>query len=231
MKNKLYLLLGALLLISLVSADFRITLTTPSVTFNTNLSEVASYYVGVENKNEFPININILAPTDLLISFEGDTSFELLPNETKDVPFSIKINTTGAYSKDITVSYSGNGSSFSVSEKLLFNIPEIGESSSSTKKSSGSSSTKTTTNTDGTETTEVNITDSLNVNESSGIGDAHITDEILPEEENSISKLILIFAVVLVILVGVFYFMSKEKKEVTEENKEKGGKTKNGKTS
>lgn len=106
--------------------ELRVTLITPQVTFNNKLGDNVSYFVGVENKNDFVVNVQIERLDEL--TYYNTTSFSLLPNETFNVYYSTIIDEVGNYSKSMNVLFSGEGSSFGVSAVLLFNVPEPVES-------------------------------------------------------------------------------------------------------
>lgn len=223
-KYFIFLFVG-LFLISLVSADLRVTLTTPQVSFDRNVSEVGigdivTYYVGVENKNSFPINIKIDGPTDLMIYFLEDTYFELQPGEVRDIPFSIKINTSGVYSREISVLFSGNGSSFSLSERLLFNIYEDETEAPiiKTKSGGGGSQSKD-------EPIIINVGDSVGVNtDVVYTGEVQPTEQpIIQEDKRGLDPAIrnLLLGVGLIIVLSVIAFiLDKYFKKKVEKNKE-----------
>lgn len=118
-KQIITLVLITLALVSVTSA-LRVTLSTPQATFRANLSDTINYYVGVENQNSFNVNITITSPEGLNITFQGPTQFELLPQEKRDVNYSILINKTGNYSYSIPVIFNGNATSFTLQSTLFF---------------------------------------------------------------------------------------------------------------
>lgn len=131
------------LCMSIVAADLRIVLTTPQAKFTVINGESIDYYIGVENKNNFTINVDIV-PSDLNIVFYNDTSFALQPNETRNVMYTITVNESGNYTKTISVTYSGNGETFTLQQQIYFEVSDVEKASpSTTSSSSGSSSKKT----------------------------------------------------------------------------------------
>jgi hypothetical protein len=122
MKKEIVSVMFIVLFIGLVSADIRVTLNTPQAAFRANYSDVINYYVSVENKNSFPVQV-ILSPKDLDIGFQSSSTFILQPNEKKEVNYSINVTQTGNYSRSILVTYKGNNETFTLQQTLFFFIP------------------------------------------------------------------------------------------------------------
>lgn len=130
------------LCMSIVAAELRVVLTTPQAKFTVINGESVDYYVGVENKNNFTINVDIV-PNALNIVFYNDTSFELQPNETRDIMYTITANETGNYTKTISVTYSGNNEDFTLQQQIYFIVSDIEQESSTSSSSSSKKSSKT----------------------------------------------------------------------------------------
>jgi hypothetical protein len=80
MKRYILTLICLLLLAGIVQADIRVVLDTPQVTFKNVTGSQFQYYLGIENKNSFPINITITLPSDLQITLDSPLTFELQEN-------------------------------------------------------------------------------------------------------------------------------------------------------
>jgi len=93
-------------------------LTTPSVTFRLNESDSINHYVGIANKNPFPIKIIIDIPEDLDITFHNITIFELEPNQTRNIHYTIKANEHGNFTYFIPVQFKSENQSFSLQSKI-----------------------------------------------------------------------------------------------------------------
>lgn len=116
------LLVVTSLLIVNVSA-LRVTLDSPQVSFtNKSVGDIVNYKIAVQNKNPYPVQVKIMAPSDLIVKFDGETNFMLNPNEKKEIPYEITITSGGDYTKQIKVEYIGNEESFAVYQQLLFNV-------------------------------------------------------------------------------------------------------------
>lgn len=120
MKFCILIILCILIIIQLASADLRVVLTTPQVSFSGTEGQSFNYYIGVENKNSFPINI-LISNSESEIKFDDLPSFELQPNESREINYIIKPR-PGVFTDFIPVSFSGNGSSFSLQQIIYFNI-------------------------------------------------------------------------------------------------------------
>lgn len=130
------------LCMSIVAADLRIVLTTPQAKFTVINGESIDYYIGVENKNNFTINVDIV-PSDLNIVFYNDTSFALQPNETRNVMYTITVNESGNYTKTISVTYSGNNEDFTLQQQIYFIVSDVEKESSTSSSSSSKKTSKT----------------------------------------------------------------------------------------
>lgn len=128
MKTKLLSILGILLIVLFMSSisALRMTLTTPQVTFNENVTSLVNYHLGVENKNNYTISIQINPPTDLIINFSDPLNFTLEPNQSKNIDYTILINRTGNYYSNIGVGFYSNSENFALQSILMFNVPCIG---------------------------------------------------------------------------------------------------------
>lgn len=127
MKLKFLVLILILMMVSMVNAEIRGVLLTPQATFRVNYGDTVNHYIGILNKNPFPVNISIIPSKDLNISFKEPTQFVLLPNQSKDLNYSVYINKTGNYSGYISVDYIGNNDSFKLQSILFFIVPESKE--------------------------------------------------------------------------------------------------------
>lgn len=123
MKQQILIVISLIFLISLVSADIRVVLTTPQVTFINVTGSEFKYYLGIENKNNFILNIEITPPENLSISFYNPLNFSLEPNESRNINYNGTITRSGNYTESIKVTYSGNDTSFALSSNLIFIVP------------------------------------------------------------------------------------------------------------
>lgn len=120
MINKKIAIVGIILFIILnvVSAEDKlsVSLTTPKVVFTGQMGEVKEYYIGVRNRNDFKININITPQEDM--TFE-ETSFSLNPNEEKQAKYKITLTKAGNYSLMVPVKFEGNNNTFSLAQQII----------------------------------------------------------------------------------------------------------------
>jgi hypothetical protein len=142
MKKILFLTL--LLMISLSSAqDLRMVLLNPYATFNLNDSQSLNYYVGVQNKNDFAISINVTKPdTNYSFAFTTTQNLILEVNQTGYINFTYSPLDNETITIPVKFS-NGNQSGFLSSTTMVFinkeqvNVPEEVASSSGSGSSSG----------------------------------------------------------------------------------------------
>lgn len=77
-----------LMFVSTVSA-LTVDLTTPSVTFRVNESEIISHYIGVHNPNDFAVDVNLVEPEGINLGLES-TYYHLEPGESYQFPYSFE---------------------------------------------------------------------------------------------------------------------------------------------
>lgn len=122
-KHKLFFSLLTILLINVIMVSaLRTTLLYPQATFRVNQSTPIDYYIGVENKNPYPMNITYILPDSLEIYFHDSLYFELQPNETRISNYTINTDNAGNYSEYISVLFNGNGTSFSLQQSLFIYV-------------------------------------------------------------------------------------------------------------
>ncbi len=127
--TKLALIFLTILILPYLASGLIVTLSTPQATFRSEMGSTVNYYVGVENKNNFPVNITIIPPENLQITFNEPLAFSLKAGEIKNRDYFILISKGGSYSENIGVLFEGDGMSFAVQSQLRLII--IGQSEDS----------------------------------------------------------------------------------------------------
>ena len=240
------ILILALTLVTLVNAELRLTLLTPQAAFYKTVGDNANYFVSVENKNPFNVQIDLTPSSDLNIQFDGPTSFMLEPNNTKTINYIIAISKSGNYSSAIAVKYTSleDNSTFALSQTLIFSVVEkqteqqpvenSNSNSGSSYSGSGGSSTVpakkniTTTNYTNTTTASV-VADNTCSGDVCALNTTVIQDSDISvvENKNFIQKywiyILIVFIVVAIVLI-LFLNNRKEKSSKTIEavNVDKG---------
>lgn len=103
------------------NSDLRVTLLTPSATFNVQQNSNFKYYITVENKNPFPVNIKIQKVKG--VKFRDAVIFSLKPGKIKKVDFSYKA--TKNETLLIPVLFSSKYKSFGLQESInIYTIPK-----------------------------------------------------------------------------------------------------------
>lgn len=219
MKQYIILVICIIFFISLVSADIRLTLNTPQVTFRNIIGSEFNYHIEVKNNNNFIVDVIIIPPEDLDIQFEGPLTFSLYVNQSKDVSYHGIINKTGNYSKNILVKFIGNNDSFSLASTLMFIVPEINNAISpinintNPQEDSDSGSYPSINNTNSTDNTITNIT----INNTAEV-QSNINNTTPPNIKNSnwIKYFLLLFVIIIVIVIILFirHFISEKNEEI-----------------
>jgi len=106
-----------MLLINLAST-LEMSITTPSQTFRVNQSDTINHYLGVENKNPYPIQIQIQPPEKLNIIFHNTLNFTLQPNKTRNINYTITPNEHGNFTHFIGVMFISEEQSFGLQAKI-----------------------------------------------------------------------------------------------------------------
>jgi hypothetical protein len=226
MKQYIIPIICTILLISLVSADIRVTLNTAQVTFKNTTGSEFQYHINLENKNQFPVNVNITLPDDLNIELSGPSQFILSPNETKDIPYKGVMTTLGSYSKSIGIKYEGNNESFSLASTLIFIVTEETTSTETPSSSQTSSSSTESSGGGGGGSVSSLKNKSENINNKSMINQSNetlivpsenknITQEIAPvlnkQKGWNIYAIVGIIIIVILVIVYVVYITNKKR--------------------
>lgn len=228
MKKILTVLLVGIFLFALVSADMKLSLINSQATFSGEIGDTIEYSVGAINKNSFPINISLGEPYSVKIDYHGPMNFELQPNESREINYTLTLNESGNIETFIPVNFISEENKFSLQQMLFLKVNEIEKEASSSGGGSGGKTVKKAIDDLGsTVTGEINITQTNESNETRVAGGGGVneneTEEINgSDDKNEITEpklwtLILAFVIVLIIVLGMAYFLSRKKEEETDE--------------
>lgn len=116
LKIKLINLIFSVLLLLPTILGLEAKLVNPQITFRLNESEIIEHSIILKNTNNISVSVLIDPPLNLKTNLDMDV-YELLPGETKEIPYIIQADKTGVYRIGITYS-DGSKNSIGVQQKL-----------------------------------------------------------------------------------------------------------------
>jgi len=117
MKRTITLIILSIFLLSLVSAELRVYVGNPQMTFNNPETTIIPNYIELSNKNDFSINIEIAFPENVTF-FENNIS--MLPGENVSIDYAIMLNDDKQnVTFTIPVTFNGENQSFTVPQTII----------------------------------------------------------------------------------------------------------------
>lgn len=224
MNMKILLTMIILLMIGVSSAqDIRMVILNPQSVFTVNQSEPINYYVGVQNKNNVNITINIVSPTTKnILNFNSPQDISLKPNETSYINFTIKAEHNETIS--IPVSFSNGNQTGTLSQtiivKVIQPITSTPQSSGGSSSSSGSKSNLIKNQTNVQNDSKVNYTDKSNPTKPKKNDMIPTLEKESEKKESNWSFIWIIVVIVLSIIMIFIYLKIRKKSKVTLTNAE-----------